>query len=121
MNFGVIIVFALGCGFGLLSFARILSWMFSHARELTIAILTGFMIGSLNKVWPWKVTLEWTTDRHGELKALTQQSVLPQNYDGDPQLWWSIGLALIGFLVIWILEKATPRQMIGDDVEESAS
>ena len=118
LNIGVIITFILGCVFGLLSFARLLSWMFHHARELTIAILTGFMIGSLNKVWPWKITLETTIDRHGEVVPLVQQSVLPADFPGDPQTWWAIGLALAGFLVIWILEKATPRQMIGDDVEE---
>lgn len=115
---GVILTFILGCVFGLLSFARLLSWMFHHARELTIAILTGFMIGSLNKVWPWKVTLETTVDRHGEIVPLVQKSVLPNAFPGDPQTWWAIGVALAGFLVIWILEKSTPRQMVGDDVME---
>lgn len=118
LKIGVILTFILGCLFGLLSFARVLSWMFHHARELTIAILTGFMIGSLNKVWPWKVTLEWTTDRHGEEVPLLQQSVLPSDFPGDPQTWWAIGMAVVGFLMIWILEKATPRQMVGDDVIE---
>ncbi len=118
MKIGVIITFIAGCLVGLLSFARVLSWMFHHARELTIAILTGFMIGSLNKVWPWKNTLQWITDRHGEPKALVQESVLPQAFEGDPQMWWSIAMALVGFLIIWVLEKSTPRQMIGDDVVE---
>ena len=112
---GIILVFVLGCLFGLLSFARLLSWMFHHARELTIALLTGFMIGSLNKVWPWKNTLAWTTDRHGEEIPLLQKSVLPGNFEGDPQLLWSIIIALAGFLVIWVLEKSTPQQVIGED------
>ncbi|MDZ7845975.1 MAG: DUF368 domain-containing protein [Owenweeksia sp.] len=111
----VILVFMVGCLFGLLSFARLLSWMFKHAKELTISILTGFMIGSLNKVWPWKITVETTTDRHGELIPLVQHSVMPRQFDGDPQLLWCIGLALAGFLLIWILEKSTPDNMIGVD------
>lgn len=111
----VVLVFIGGCFVGLLTFARLLSWMFKHAKELTIAILTGFMIGSLNKVWPWKITTETTIDRHGEEIPLVQESVMPYNFDGDPQMWWSIGLALAGFVAIWILEKSTPQQVIGED------
>lgn len=118
LRIGVILTFMAGALFGLLSFARVLSWMFKHARELTISVLTGFMIGSLNKVWPWKNTLEFYTDRHDVVKPLIQESVLPANFEGDPQLWFSIAMAVVGFLVIWILEKSTPRQMIGDDVAE---
>lgn len=115
LRIDVILVFMLGCLAGLLTFARLLSWMFKHAKELTIAILTGFMIGSLNKVWPWKETLETTTDRHGETIPLVQRSVMPRSFEGDPQLAWSIGLALVGFLVIWILERSTSRQLIGEE------
>ncbi len=115
MRIDVILVFMAGCLAGLLTFARLLSWMFKHAKELTIAILTGFMIGSLNKVWPWKETLETTVNRHGEIIPLVERSVMPYSFEGDPQLAWSIGLALVGFLIIWILEKSTPQQLIGED------
>lgn len=101
---GVIALFGAGCVVGLLSFARLLSWMFHRYRNLTIALLTGFMIGSLNKVWPWKKTLTTTVDRHGETIPLTQASVLPNHYSGgDPQLVWACVAALTGFLLILVL------------------
>ncbi len=114
LNISVVLIFVLGCLAGLLTFARLLSWMFKHAKELTIAILTGFMIGSLNKVWPWKITLETTVDRHGETIPLVQESVMPYNFEGEPQLMFSIGLAIVGFLVIWVLERSTSKQVIGE-------
>lgn len=101
----VILLFVAGCFIGLLSFARLLSWMFKHYKNLTIAILTGFMIGSLNKVWPWKQTVETYIDRHGIEVPLVEKSVLPKNFDGDPQIIWAVVLAIAGFLLIYILEK----------------
>ncbi len=115
MNFKVILLFIAGCLVGLLTFARLLSWMFKHYKELTIAILTGFMIGSLNKVWPWKETLETTIDRHGEVVPLLQTSVMPNQFGGDPQLFGCVMFALGGFLVIWILERSTKKQVVGED------
>lgn len=115
LNIGVILTFIAGCFIGLLTFARLLSYMFKHAHQLTIALLTGFMIGSLNKVWPWKKTIETTIDRHGEVIPLVEESVMPYNFEGEPQLVASIVLALLGFLLIWILEKSTPQQVIGED------
>jgi putative membrane protein len=102
-----ILIFMAGCVVGLLSFARLLSWMFKNYKNTTIALLTGFMIGSLNKVWPWKVTTATTLDRHGETIPLTQESVLPHNFNGDPRLVWAIVAAIVGFLVIWVLENRT--------------
>lgn len=106
----VIVVFALGCLTGLLSFAKGLSWMFKNYRNLTISILTGFMIGSLNKVWPWKVTLESTVDRHGETIPVVQESVLPGDFAGDPQLWPAIACALAGLVLIIVLERASANK-----------
>ena len=51
-DLAVLLVFAAGCACGLLSFARLLSWMLNHLRNLTLTFLTGLMLGSLNKVWP---------------------------------------------------------------------
>lgn len=104
-EFDVIIVTALGCITGLLTIAKLLSWTYKKFKNTTIAVLTGFMIGSLNKVWPWKLTLETTIDRHGETIPLVQQSVLPQNFDGETQLVMAIICAIVGFGAIVILEK----------------
>ena len=105
LDLQTILLFLSGCVVGLLSFARLLSWMFKHYKNTTIAMLTGFMIGSLNKVWPWKITTQTTLDRHGEEIPLTQKSVLPQNFDADPQLIWALVAAIVGFAVIWVLES----------------
>lgn len=116
----VIAIFILGCVAGLLTFARLLSWMFRHYHNLTIALLTGFMIGSLNKVWPWKKVLEWGTDRHGEALPLVEKSIspwayaeLPQNAllssSSNPQLVWAIVAAFAGFAIIWVLERGSAK------------
>lgn len=108
-DFMVIGLFILGCLIGLLTFARVLKFLFSKFKNITIAILTGFMIGSLNKVWPWKDTLSYR-DHHGEQVPFIQENVLPGNIDGDPQMWFAIGCAVLGFLVIFILERFAPKK-----------
>ena len=105
LNFKVIIIFMLGCAAGLLSFARLLSWLFKHYRNAAIAMLTGFMLGSLNKVWPWKETLLTVIDRHGEEVPLKQESVWPWEFSSEPQLWPAIGCALAGAILILLIEK----------------
>lgn len=108
-DFLVIGLFALGCLIGLLTFARVLKFLFSKFKNITIAILTGFMIGSLNKVWPWKDTVSFRTDHHGDSVPFIQENVFPANFDGDAQLWFAIGCAVFGFLVIFILERFAPK------------
>jgi putative membrane protein len=72
-----IAMFGAGCLAGLLSFSRILSWMFSHHKSLMLSILGGIMLGSLNKVWPWKQAVETTLNEQGELIILTEQNLSP--------------------------------------------
>jgi putative membrane protein len=67
--------------------------------------LAGFVIGSLNKIWPWKKTITTYMDSHGMEKPLLEQSISPYNFNGNNQLTIAILLAIIGFLVIFILEK----------------
>jgi putative membrane protein len=62
-----------------------------------MAALTGFLIGSLNKIWPWKAVISWRTDSHGEQVALLEKSVLPAHYDGNPMIIGCISLTIIGF------------------------
>ncbi len=101
-----LVVFGLGCLVGLLSFSRLLSWMFEKAHDLTLAVLTGFMIGSLNKVYPWKITTQFRLNSHGEEVPFLQNNVLPNLYtDGEPQIALAIVMAILGFLVVFGLEK----------------
>ncbi len=104
-DFKKIFLLGLGAIIGLLSFAKILKWLFDKYNNLTLAVLTGFVIGSLNKIWPWKETISTFTNSHGEIKPLLEKSISPFNFQGDPQLVFSIILAILGFAVIFILEK----------------
>lgn len=100
-----ILIFASGALIGLLSFSHILKWLFKRFHNVTLALLTGFVLGSLNKVWPWKKTLSWHTNSKGETSPLIQESVSPFSFEGDSQLTFAIGLMVIGFASIFILEK----------------
>lgn len=107
-----IAVFAGGCIIGLLAFSKALNWMFKRFHDLTVAILTGFLIGSLNKIWPWKETVSWRENSAGEQIPFIQQNILPQSYDTPETpalLLYAIGTAILGFAVIFVLEKSTSK------------
>lgn len=106
----VIITFALGCGVGLISFANVLSWMFKNYYNATIALLTGFMIGSLNVVWPWKNVLETRINSKGVEVPFRYESVLPTNFEGENFLLLSVVCMVVGFAFIVLLEKASNKK-----------
>ncbi len=99
----LIAVFGSGAIIGLLSFSKLLKWLFKHHRNLVLAILTGFIAGSLNKIWPWKSVLE-TRMINGKEKVISEESVLPWNYDGESKMFLAIAMAVIGFILIFALE-----------------
>lgn len=100
-----IATFALGCVIGLLSFSKFLNWLFKKHHNITVAALTGFLIGSLNKIWPWKEVVSTRINSKGEIVPFIENNILPVNYDGNSQIIIVIGLALVGFLLIFGLEK----------------
>ncbi|CAM3906697.1 DUF368 domain-containing protein [Flavobacterium cucumis] len=102
-------VFAIGAIIGLKSFSKILHWMFEHHKNTTLSLLVGFMIGSLNKVWPWKQVLETRINSHGEVVPYIDKSILPQNFNGDPQIYMAVVLAILGFVLIFGMEKLAGR------------
>ncbi len=108
-NFPVIIVFALGCVIGLVSFSHVLSWILHHYRFPSLALLAGFMIGSLNKVWPWKEVVAWRIDSAGMKVPAFDKSVMPDHYlevtGNDPQLLYAILFAAAGVFLVVALEK----------------
>ncbi len=104
-DFVSIIIFLVGAVLGLLSFSKILKWLFSTYKNYTLATLTGFIIGSLNKIWPWKETISWRTNSKGMEVPFNTASVSPFSFEGDNQLLISIFLMLIGFGLIILLEK----------------
>jgi len=104
-NFSLLAILGSGAIVGLLSFSKVLKWLFTHFKNQTLAILTGFILGSLNKIWPWKETITWRVNSHGVNVPFNEQSILPFSFDGDAQLVMASILALVGFSVIILLEK----------------
>lgn len=100
-----IIIFGCGAVVGLLSFSHVLKWLFKNYHDITLALLTGFIFGSLNKVWPWKNTLTWRINSNGIQTPLVQESILPTAYAGNNQIILATLLMLTGFLTIFILER----------------
>ena len=109
-NFLIITTVAAGTLVGLLTFSRVLKWLFLQYKNNTLAVLTGCMVGSLNKIWPWKKVLTYSTNSHGEQVPFNELSVFPTSYEGNPQLIYAILLALIGFAVIILLEKIAVKK-----------
>ena len=105
-----IMSFAGGCAVGLLSFSHLLSWLFKRFHDVTLALLTGFLIGSLNLVWPWKLVLSYYQNSKGEQLALEQHNVLPWVYldqtGADPNTLYCIGLMVFGMFLVFLLEIA---------------
>ena len=90
---------------GLAFFSRFLRWTFKRYRSKTLVVLIGFIIGSLSKIWPWKEVV--STKMIGEKEIiLASKNVCPWNFTQDPQLVWALALAVLGFVLIFILEKS---------------
>ena len=104
-DFFNIIVFMVGAVLGLLTFSRVLKWLFSKYKNYTLAILIGFITGSLNKIWPWKETISWRTNSKGIEVPFNTSSISPFSYEGDSQLIMASLLAITGFCLILLLEK----------------
>jgi len=109
-DFKTILIIGAGSIVGLLSFSKLLKWLFEKYHRLTLAVITGFMIGSLNKIWPWKETLTFRTNSKGVQVPLNEESISPFNFEGDPQLLQAILLMVFGVLIILILEKISTKK-----------
>ena len=109
LNLAVILVFSFGCLFGLLSFARLLSKLFKSYRDLTIAVLTGFLIGSMDKVWPWKIVVLTRVDSNGEIVPLIEKSVMPYNFEGNPKILLALSLVVVGFFMVYALNRLSTK------------
>ena len=101
--------FGLGAIFGLKAFSGVLHWMFNHHKNITLGVLTGFMIGSLNKIWPWKIVLTTRINSSGKEVPLLEKSILPSSYVGDSQIGYSVLLMILGFMLIIMLEYLSKK------------
>lgn len=97
-----IAVFALGCLVGILSFSKLLNFLLNKYHSQTMAILTGFMLGSIKKIWPWREAIEQKVIR-GKTYTLQEVNILPHSFDVEVLL--AIIIMLIGFSLVFILER----------------
>ncbi len=105
----ILSVFILGCLVGILSFSRFLSWILKNYRFPTLALLAGFMLGSLNKVWPWKEVTVFRLNSEGHQVPAFDQSIWPGEYFSktgqDPQIFLAILFVALGILIVVFVEK----------------
>ena len=105
----IIVTVGLGTIVGLLSFSKLLKWMFKNHKNMTLAVLTGFILGSLNKIWPWKMTLE-TKTFGDKIITVKERNISPFAFQGDNQLIYALLLAILGFSLIFVLEKIASKK-----------
>lgn len=109
MNLTIITVFLAGCVIGILLFVRLISWLLHKYHNYAVALLAGFMMGSLNKIWPWKNVLEYRLNRHGEQVPYLEQNILPTKYfettGQSPMIMQAILFMAIGFFIVVVIEK----------------
>jgi putative membrane protein len=98
----ILTIFAAGCILGLITFSKLLNWLFKNYHDYTISLLAGFMIGSLNVIWPWKERTGSFIDENG-LERITEDNILPSVFDLN--FFMVIGFAILGFIVVIVLEK----------------
>ncbi len=121
---------AIGAAIGLVTFAQILSWLFKRYHDYTVAVLIGLLLGSLRKVWPWKVDMSWMTDEngefildHGERIVTGQINVLPDlsTQAGVMEFLLALALAALGMGAVLILERIASRSSGEDTVVTAES
>lgn len=112
-NLPVILIFIMGCMVGLIGISKILTKILHAYHPVMMALLSGFMIGALNKVWPWRSVIEYATNRKGDQIAVFDKSVLPWHFltatGKDPQLFQAILMMALGILLVVATEKIAVR------------
>ncbi|MBE9570022.1 MAG: DUF368 domain-containing protein [Proteobacteria bacterium] len=106
-DFLVLGLVAAGACVGIIAFSRILGWLLKNYHDLMVATLTGLMIGSLRKIWPWKETLESVVDSHGHMVPLVQSNILPGQWNGE--VLAALSLMVAGLLAVLFLDRLGNR------------
>jgi putative membrane protein len=102
-------VFALGCAVGILSFSRVVSWLLKNYHAITIGLLAGFMLGSVNELWPWKIVTAYRTSSSGVEKPFLTENIFPGTYLAqtgiEPQILFAIAAFIFGILLVFGIER----------------
>jgi len=118
-DFSIIIPVGIGAVAGLIAFSHVLSWVFKRFKDQTIAMLTGFILGSLSILWPWKEPL-FLTDaagdfimKHGEKVIARYSVVFPEQI--NTEVLFAVGLMILGVLSIVIVEKVAQSKPVNNE------
>ena len=103
----IIIIFASGCLAGLLSFSKLLNYLLKNFHNYTMCVLTGFMIGSMKKIWPWKEVIESKVIR-GKTHVLREANILPVEFNSE--VFFALSLMIIGIILVLLLEKISTKK-----------
>jgi len=109
-NLFVLGVFCLGMTLGILGFVRILTWLFNKYHDLTVTILTGIVIGSLRKIWPWKEIIRSVTTSHGKVIPIEEANILPSQLNIEVLL--ALGIMVIGFVLALVLNSSADEKSL---------
>lgn len=111
LDFKIIATFGIGCVIGLLAFSKLLKFLFAHFKNFVLALLSGFLIGSLVKIWPWKNQVgEEPIVVHSDGKEdFMMENTLPLNFEGDNQLIGAILLFLLGLAIVLLMGRLAPK------------
>ena len=114
LEINILLLYALGCICGLLSFSHLLSWLLNRFRDITLVFLTGLMIGTLPKIWPWKETLSWRINSKGEQVPLLQHNLSPTEFEvitSQPSQWVLATIMMVlAVLLVLGMEKFASKQ-----------
>ena len=108
-DFVKVAAFGLGCVIGLLSFSHILNWMYKKHHDITVALLTGFLLGSLQKLWPWQKKLELLHTHNDGRQDWLMHNVFPNGFEGDPKIMGVLICFIVGFALIFVIERIGKR------------
>lgn len=103
MNIKILAPVAVGAGIGLLGFSHVLAWVFKKFKDQTISLLSGFILGSLPILWPWKEEIIKTFDNSDKIKVIGYNWLLPSEF--NTEVIFALGLMIVGIASIWLLEK----------------
>ncbi|MCE9677893.1 DUF368 domain-containing protein [Shewanella sp. AS1] len=117
-DIGLLCMFGLGCVVGLLSFSHLLSALLRKYHDATIMFLTGLMLGTLGKIWPWKQVLTWRENSHGEMVPLLEQNLSPMQFEAltgnSAQLLMAVIAMLVAIVLVWGLEVFAAKQSVDE-------
>lgn len=100
LRFDILIPVVIGAGLGLIAFSHVLSWLLKRFHNQTLASLTGFILGSLGILWPWKTSIE---EAFGDkIKTVGYDWFLPEL---NASLVIAVVLILLGVATIWVTES----------------